>query len=280
MIRQTPHNSRDRKTELKLALVAIFGITLFYALYARDHSVRSSSLVGHGIGIAGFILMLATESLYSIRKRWGKAHWGRLSQWLSSHIFMGIVGPYMVLLHTAWRFRGLAGLTLFFTFVVVLSGFVGRYIYTSIHKGLATSELQEADLAAELQTLNQQLNDWLQRQPPVVQDLVRRDTAQAQALAEGGGAGSVFAQTLDNWLYQWRLQQAMRRVPASETAHLRQLRSMLRQRRQLARQSATLAQARRLMSTWHVVHVPLGMVLFTAAFLHVIFALFYSTFSY
>ncbi|NTU81281.1 MAG: hypothetical protein HGA45_18185 [Chloroflexales bacterium] len=57
----------------------------------------------------GFLLMLATETLYSPRKRARGPAIGRLSTWLQWHVVMGIVGAYMVLLHTAWQFQGLAG---------------------------------------------------------------------------------------------------------------------------------------------------------------------------
>ena len=44
----------------------------------------------------------------------------------------GLVGPYMVLLHTALNFNGLAGLTTVLMVVVVISGLVGRFIYTRL----------------------------------------------------------------------------------------------------------------------------------------------------
>ena len=44
----------------------------------------------------------------------------------------GLVGPYMVLLHTAMKFNGFAGLTMLLTVVVVVSGVVGRYLYTRV----------------------------------------------------------------------------------------------------------------------------------------------------
>ncbi len=69
----------------------------------------AGALFGHAIGIFGFILMLMTEILYSLRKRTRSASWGKMSSWLQFHIFTGLVGPYMVLLHTSWKFNGLAG---------------------------------------------------------------------------------------------------------------------------------------------------------------------------
>jgi cytochrome b561 len=54
-----------------------------------------------------------------------------MASWLRFHIVTGLVGPYMVLLHTTMRFSGLAGLAMLLTVVVVVSGAVGRYLYTA-----------------------------------------------------------------------------------------------------------------------------------------------------
>jgi len=37
---------------------------------------------------------------------------------------------------------------------------------------------------------------------------------------------------------------------------------------------------RRLLAIWHTIHIPLGMALFTAAFIHIFAALYYATFSH
>jgi hypothetical protein len=147
----------------------------------------AGELFGHAIGIFGFILMLMTEVLYSLRKRTRSASWGRMSTWLQFHIFTGLVGPYMVLLHTSWKFNGLAGATTLFTLIIVVSGFIGRYIYTRIPRTLDGLEIE----------------------------------------------GTL-----------------------SESA---------------------LRQARQLMALWHTVHIPIGMVLFVSAFVHIGGALYYAT---
>jgi len=148
----------------------------------------AGELFGHVLGILGFILMLMTEILYSLRKRTRSASWGRMSSWLQFHIFTGLVGPYMVLLHTSWKFNGIAGVTTLFTLIIVVSGFIGRYIYTRIPRTLDGLEIE----------------------------------------------GTL-----------------------SESA---------------------LRQARRLMALWHTVHIPIGMVLFVSAFVHMGGALYYATF--
>jgi hypothetical protein len=123
-----------RYREIWYALVAIAAITALYMLaYAQAGSFpKAYGLVGHGIGVAGFVLMLMTETLYSIRKQRTDARWGNMASWLRFHMFTGLVGPYMVFLHTSMRFHGLAGVAMLLTVVVVISGVVGRYIYTAV----------------------------------------------------------------------------------------------------------------------------------------------------
>ena len=175
--------------ELWLAFSAMILITGGYGLvlFFTRQVPPASELFGHGIGIIGFIFMLMTETLYSLRKRSRSVTWGRMSTWLQFHIFTGLVGPYMVLLHTSWKFNGLAGVTTLFTLIIVISGFIGRYIFTRIPRTLDGLEMEG--------TLSQE----------------------------------------------------------------------------------ALKQTRRLMALWHTIHIPIGMVLFVSAFVHIGAALYYAT---
>jgi hypothetical protein len=58
-------------------------------------------------------------------------------------MFTGMVGPYMVLLHPAMSFHGLAGVVALLTLVVVVSGLVGRYLYASVPRVLEGPVLEE-----------------------------------------------------------------------------------------------------------------------------------------
>ena len=176
--------------ELWFAFLAMLLITGLYGLVVvlTREIPPASELFGHGIGILGFLLMLMTEALYSLRKRSRSVKWGRMSIWLQFHIFTGLVGPYMVLLHTSWKFNGIAGVSTLFTIIIVLSGFVGRYIFTRVPRTLDGLEIEG--------TLSQE----------------------------------------------------------------------------------ALKQARRLLALWHTVHIPIGMVVFISAFVHIGAALYYATF--
>jgi hypothetical protein len=130
--------------ELWLALLFMLMITGLYLLVVifTKEIPPASELFGHSIGIVGFILMLMTETLYSLRKRSRSVRWGRMSTWLQFHIMTGLVGPYMVLLHSSWKFNGLAGVTMLFTVIIVISGFIGRYIFTRIPRTLDGLEIE------------------------------------------------------------------------------------------------------------------------------------------
>jgi hypothetical protein len=181
-----------RNKEIWFALLTAVFITVIYAGVMNLYQAvpAAGSLFGHLVGIVGFLLMLMTETLYSLRKRSHKGRWGKMQSWLQFHIYTGLVGPFMVLLHTSWKFNGLAGATTLLTIIIVVSGFIGRYIYTRIPRSLEGIEMTGA----------------------------------------GGQA-----------------------------------------------QAAVLARSRQMLATWHAIHIPIGIALFVAAFIHIGAALTYAT---
>jgi hypothetical protein len=55
------------------------------------------------------------------------------------------------------------------------------------------------------------------------------------------------------------------------------LQNLVERRRILDRQMASLSAVRRLLAIWHTVHIPIGLTLFLAAFVHVFAALYFAT---
>ena len=263
--------------ELWLSFAAILCITLAYLFVMawQDGVPRAGEFFGHSIGILGFVLMLMTETLYSLRKRSRRAHWGRMADWLDFHIFTGIVGPYLVLLHTSWKFNGLAGVVMLLTVVVVISGFVGRYIYTAVPRTAEGVEVEARWLEGQIAAADQELQSWLS-----TRDISLRSLARNFYSAPLGSAGQfsliVGRGILDlNYQLNWWIER--RRLNASQRAEARQLEGLLHRRRALEIQLASLTTARRLLALWHAVHVPLGMTLFTAAIIHIVAAIYYAT---
>jgi hypothetical protein len=104
--------------------------------------------------------MLLTETLYSLRKRIRSASFGRMSTWLKFHIYMGLVGPFMVLLHSSWKFNGLAGATTLLTAIIVISGFIGRYIFTRIPRTMDGLEIEGTLSQETLKRARQLMSLW------------------------------------------------------------------------------------------------------------------------
>lgn len=214
-----------------MSLVAIVAISGLYAAFMTAVEVPAASgFLGHTLGILGFALMLMTETLYSLRKRALRRPWGTMRSWLQFHIFTGIVGAYLVFLHSAWSFQGLAGVLTLMTGVVVASGFIGRYIYTAVPRTADGVVIEAQELQAQL-------------------DLARETYARQAASAQ-----------------------------AEPSAEARRRECLAQGRlRELERQLGALRWARRLLATWHTIHIPLGMVLFVMAFVHAGAALYYAT---
>ena len=256
--------------ELVFALAAILAITAWYFWLARDGAPKPSGFVGHGLGIVGFLMMLATETLYTLRKRLRRFTLWRMSAWLQIHVFTGIVGSYLVLLHSAGKFNGLAGIVALLTLIIVASGFVGRYIYTAVPRSVDGSELATQQLEQQIAQTNRQLQ------------ALGGNRLQGEALAiasEKPRRGWMLV--LGRGLLRWRHRRRLHRVLRDSNANAElagQLEKLLEERYRLLMQIDSLAVARRMLSLWHMAHIPLGVVLFTLAFLHVGGALYFATF--
>jgi hypothetical protein len=263
--------------ELWLAFIAVLGITTLYLfmMVMVNGVPNARGFFGHMIGVLGFILMLLTETLYTLRKRSHSARWGRMSEWLNFHIFTGIVGPYMVLLHTSWKFNGLAGVTLLLTIIVVVSGFIGRYIYTAVPRTADGVEVEATMIEGLIRDVEFELQGWLKQRPELARSLGPQ-LATSPQLPRNSMALIVERSFLD-WqqrLDWWRTKQ---RLEPNLRSQLEQMEELVRKRNLLRRQYASLAMARRLLALWHAIHIPIGMALFTAAFIHIGAAIYYAT---
>lgn len=256
--------------ELLYSALAMVVIAFFYLLVQTTNREipSASSLWGHGIGILGFLLMVMTESLYSIRKRSKRgANWGKMSNWLEFHIFTGIVGPFMVLLHPGWEFKGLAGVLSLMTVLMVFSGFFGRYIYTAIPRTANGAEisLQELELTArQLEFELSRINQSGQTVPIKKLDI---------------NSGSIMNVLVRFWSdIKSELSDLGIYLSGNNPEKQKKL-ELLRVRRkydQIQRQINNLNAARRLFSLWHTIHIPLGLTLFIVALIHIGATIYYA----
>jgi hypothetical protein len=193
-----------------------------------------------------------------------------MSVWLQAHIFTGLVGPYMVLLHTSWKFNGLAGIVMLLTLIIVISGFIGRYIYTAVPRSLDGTMIDRPELDQQISLVQAELERMVLGQPGIA-PLV--GSPQLTAVR----SPKLMARFLDGWQFNQEWRQLQGQLPAESRPLSTRLESLLKQRRNLSRQVASLASARRMLSLWHAIHIPIGAALFTAAFIHAGAAIYYAT---
>jgi hypothetical protein len=97
----------------------------------------------------------------------------------------------------------------------------------------------------------------------------------ATASASGSGASLVFGRTIEQWRYDREVRRVLK--DQGESGQARQLRQLLDERFRVQRQIQSLAMARRLLAVWHTVHIPIGVALFTLAFIHIAAAIYFAT---
>lgn len=135
--------------------IAIGGLVLLLLLLPLGYLIHASprfpgSLAGGLLGIAGAVLMLV-PLLYVIIKRvpFLKTRVTRhasMRTLLAVHVYAGVLGPILGMLHAAHKFRSPLGVSLTgMALVVVLTGYVGRYLLARIATAV---QGQRSDLAA------------------------------------------------------------------------------------------------------------------------------------
>lgn len=112
----------------------------------------AGSLVGGALALSGSALILV-PAVYSLIKRNKKINkfvtkHVPMRTLLAWHIYAGVLGPILVILHTGHKFHSPLGVALTaMVIVVVISGFIGRYLMTIISKDIKEQQsmLKEAN---------------------------------------------------------------------------------------------------------------------------------------
>jgi len=256
--------------ELIAALLAIVAVTLGYAWLARGGPPAPGSFVGHLLGVVGLALMLCTEIAYSVRKRWPRFNLGPMRLWLQAHVFTGLVGPYLVLLHAAWRFNGLAGVLTLLTLVIVLSGLVGRYVYTAVPRNLDGTLVAICDLEAQIDEVDRELHALCAPE-------LGMKFARVTSLPARPWQALLFRPFLSSGRRE--MDRLLGALDEGQQEHAERMRQLLTQRRRSLLHVCTWEVTRDLLSLWHSFHVPLSGALFALAGVHVVAALYYGTLS-
>ena len=224
---------------------------------------RAAGRVGHGVGILGSF-MIVLLLLYSLRKRMRVLQRaGQLPIWLRYHIFLGIAGPILITLHTAFKVGGLVSVSYWSMVAVALSGFFGRYLYQQIPRNVLGETLDVAEIEARNDALlvelsmNHNMDD---RAATVLEDLALRKLehrAAPMALLMLPFLNGVLVRQLQRW--------SLRHVDGDRAVAVRLAKDWVLQTRRLR----LFHLIRDLFHYWHVFHKPFAFIMILVMIVHV-----------
>lgn len=113
----------------------------------EDSFLTAESGIGYQIGIIGASMMLILL-LYPLRKhtRFMRS-WGPIRYWFQIHMMLGVTGPLLILYHSNFSLGSTnSNVALISMLIVSGSGLLGRVFYTKIHDGLYGRKVELSDL--------------------------------------------------------------------------------------------------------------------------------------
>ncbi len=236
--------------------------------YREFRPAGSRGLLYGFIGASMMVLML----VYTIRKR--TRFFGRripLRPFLDFHIFMGVFGPLMIVLHTSFKVQGLVAVAFWSMVAVALSGYFGRYLYMQVPRNIEDRELSLQEIDRLVAHMGQELKEkWNLKQETL--DKINFIFDRAYGISEKGTFGSVVRLFLSDLRRPWlraglkrRLKKAIP-LPKKEFDYMYHLAS---QRAILVRRLTVLGKVQRLFHYWHVIHKPFALIMYIIMGVHI-----------
>ncbi len=228
---------------------------------------KPGGALGMKFGVAGAAMMTLMLA-YSLRKRWRPLrHLGPVRMWLDYHIFLGICGPLLIVLHSSFKVKGLVSLSFWSMVAVALSGALGRYLYRQIPRSRTGDELSLAEVEAQDRELSQQLVQSFGLPPEAVVEL--------EAAAESGLDPNhsllslLVASRLDAFVMRRRLRRFSRRHSGVEPRLRRRFERVVARKAQLRRRLLLWPRLRQLFHYWHVLHKPFAIIMYLFMIVHI-----------
>lgn len=238
--------------------------------YHADHQIlKSSGMIGHGLGIIGSMLILVGVFLYMARKRIALfSRIGVLKYWLEFHIFLCVLGPVLVLYHTAFKFGGLVAISFWSMVAVVLSGIIGRFIYIQIPRTIEGRELSLKEVRGAKTDLGELLRKEYDLEEESFQLIVSSLDDEAETSSRLLVIRLIKKMRQDRRAYK-RIDSELRKNQLTRPERLKIKRLVINEI-VLNRKIGRLAYMQRLFEYWHVAHLPFALVMLIILVVHVV----------
>lgn len=250
---------------------------------AQMQLFKANDDTSYWIAVAGGSTMLLLFT-YPLRKHVRfMRNLGKVKWWFWIHLFLGIAGPWLILVHSGFHIGSLnAGVALYSMIVVVLSGVVGRFIHVRVHRGLNGELTTLQALRARAGLVETEARSRLHFCPAAE---ARLQAFEQRELRAGAGWLTYLRQLA--WLpaqqriAAWRCRAELRAALASASQRGRWSPADRQRRERRARRLvdrylnavvrvAQFTAYERAFSLWHVAHLPFVYLLVISAVVHVI----------
>lgn len=273
---------RRKDTSARAYILLALAIVSGYLLRDQDHITPKDGL-GYWLGIVGGSMMLALL-LYPLRKRIRVLHFlGPTRHWFRMHMAFGLVGPLLILYHCNFELGSInSQIALYCMLLVAGSGIIGRHFYARIHRGLYGRKTSLNELRNDLAASVEKSHGLAALMP----ELVARLDAMADELQ-----GCQITQTLGirrslRWTLTHRVTHLSLWLTARRELKLAAQKSTIvaRNHKRVARTSskfisdymsvvgrvAQFSFYERLFALWHILHLPIFLLMVLSALFHVL----------
>ena len=268
---------------------AIYGYAFLVAAIIAGWLLSDLKLVdpndglGYWLGITGGSLMLFLLLYPAGKKSAILQRLGVVKHWFRIHMIFGLVGPLLILYHCNFSVDAInSTVALYSMIAVAVSGIVGRYFYTRIHRGLYGKR-------ANIEELRDEITDSMENSrglAAVLPKLINELHAVSTILTGDQYTRSISMRHSLAWIVKYyvvrlrlhllinselREQSASSEAIHNNAKNLRKTANAYATKQVgLMRQVAQLAFYERLFSLWHVFHMPLFLLLVVSALVHVL----------
>jgi len=261
-----------------LALAIIAG----YLLRGLSNITPENGL-GYWLGIIGGSMMLALL-LYPLRKRIRILHFiGPTRYWFRMHMALGLVGPLLILYHCNFQLGSInSKVALYCMLLVAGSGIIGRHFYARIHRGLYGRKTSLRELQQDLASSVDKSHGLATLMPNLVGRLDRmanelHGCQVTQTLGISRSLRWTFTHHVTH-LSLWLTARRELKIAAGNSSvvardHKRLTRTtskFIRDYMSLFGRVAQFSFYERLFALWHVLHLPIFLLMVLSALFHVL----------
>ncbi|RLD24226.1 MAG: hypothetical protein DRI54_06355 [Bacteroidetes bacterium] len=226
---------------------------------------KPSGVFGHGLGIVGTLMILFGVGIYIARKRYNfMSKYLRLKYLLEFHIFLCVLGPILILFHTAFKFGGLVSIAFWSMVAVVLSGVIGRFIYIQIPRTIEGRELS----LDEIINIKTDMINTLQNDFKLDQNIMQMIISSTEDWGESGSGQSLSAKYFNDKKTISKLNRTLKESKYPKEERLSIIK-MVKNEIALSRKIAQLGTMQRLFKYWHVAHLPFALIMLIILIVHV-----------